>query len=357
MTGQSIVPRLTQIPHDGLNNSAHHSLHGITCSSTYTRLRYAVTMDGRNVSQNDASTVFQILLWFLFVVAILSVGARLGTKYAMVRQLACDDWIIIAAQVTYLVQCITISLGASQGLGQSMSSLREGAVENFLMAEYASFVFQLITLALIKWSISASIQQLSPRMTHRRLDRILRLVVGLWVVSAVLALLFQCPLPRPWDYLHDSRCIDRRGWWTFVTVVNIGTEFFIVALYFLILCSLRISLARKSVVLLIYSSRLLIIGIALAQLTVFLESVPGLDLTTDLWLPTVLNQATLSASVVTACIPYLRPFMESLETGMARVEHLAGSQEQLSYASPGHSTRYLGDFNSSAGCSSRSTNR
>lgn len=91
----------------------------------------------------------------------------------------------------------------------------------------------------------------------------------------------------------------------------------------------------------------------------FLESVPGLDLTADLWLPTVLNQATLSASVVTACGPYLRPFMESLETGMARVEqHLAGSQEELSYASPGHSTRYLGDFNRSAACSSsRSTNR
>lgn len=137
MTGPSIVRRLTQIPYDGLHSSAHHSLHGIARPSTYTRLRYAATMDRRDVSQNDASTVFQILLWFLFVVAILSVGARLGTKYAMVRQLAWDDWIIIAAQVTYLAQCIAISLGASQGLGQPMKSLSEGAVENLLMVSFS----------------------------------------------------------------------------------------------------------------------------------------------------------------------------------------------------------------------------
>ncbi|GAP85698.1 hypothetical protein SAMD00023353_1300240 [Rosellinia necatrix] len=327
-------------------------------------------MDRREVSQNDASTVFQILLWFLYVVAVFSVGARLGTKYAMVRQVAWDDWIILAAQVAYLAQCVSISLGASQGLGKPMSSLSDGAVENFLMAEYTSFVFQLITLALIKWSISASIQKLSPSPAHRRLDWILRLVVGLWLVSAVLTSVFQCALPTPWDYFHSAQCINRvilerthplvvkginssaqRAWWTYVTIVNIATEFFIVALYFLIIGNLRIPLARRSVVLLIYSTRILIVGIALAQLAVFLNAFPYFDLTIDLWLPTVLNQATLSASVVTACGPYLRPFMESLETGMGRVDNLTGSNDGFAFNSrAGMSSHYLSDF-SSADCS------
>lgn len=56
-------------------------------------------MEAREVTHNDARTVFQILLWFLFIIAILSVGARLGTKYAMARKLALADWILIAAQV------------------------------------------------------------------------------------------------------------------------------------------------------------------------------------------------------------------------------------------------------------------
>ncbi|KAI0472263.1 hypothetical protein F4859DRAFT_504922 [Xylaria cf. heliscus] len=314
-------------------------------------------MDRRGASSNDQSTVFQILLWFLFIVAMFSLTARLGTKYAMTRKLAWNDWIMLAAQFTYLAQCISISLGASQGLGKPISSVSEDEVESFLMAEYASFVFQLVTLALIKWSISASIQKLSPSAIHQRLDWILRLVVGLWLVSAVLTSLFQCAPPTPWDYVNNPRCINRRAWWSYVSVVNIGTELFIVALYCLIIGNLRMSLARRSVVLLVFSTRLLIIGIALAQLAAFLNAFPSSNLTMDLWLPTILNQATLSASVVTASIPYLRPFMESLESGIARVENLPGSEEQLSHVRVSPSAYYMSDVSSSAGCSSRATDR
>ncbi|KAI0414961.1 hypothetical protein F5X98DRAFT_234345 [Xylaria grammica] len=314
-------------------------------------------MDTRVISQHDQSSVFQILLWFLFIVAILSVGARLGTKYYMTRKLGWDDWILLTAQSTYLAQCVSISLGASQGLGEPISTLTKGSVERILQAEYASFIFQLTTLALIKWSISISIQQLSPSAMHQRLDFILRIVVGLWLVSAVLTSLFQCAFPRPWDYLHGSQCLNRRAWWTYVAVVNIGTEFFIVALYFLIIGTLRMSLARRSFVLVVFSTRILIIGIALAQLAVFLDAFPSSDLTKNIWLPSVLNQAILSASVVTACGPYLRPFMESLESGVARVENLPGSEEDLPHGRAGSSAYHLSGFSNSAACSSRATDR
>ncbi|KAI1171341.1 hypothetical protein F4777DRAFT_64194 [Nemania sp. FL0916] len=314
-------------------------------------------MDAREIPRNDARTVFQILSWFLFVVAILSIGARLGTKYAMTRKLTWDDWIILAALSAYLAQCVSISIGASQGLGDPMSSLSEYAVENFLQAEYSSLVFQLIALALIKWSISASIQQLSPRATHKRLDWILRIVVGFWLLTAVLTSLFQCALPTPWDYLFGSRCINRRAWWGYVASFNIATEVFIVALYFLIIGNLRMSFARKTLVLLIFSSRILVIGIALSQLIIFLHIFPSLDLTKDLWLPTILNQAILSTSVVTACGPYLRPFMESLESGMTRVDHMPGSQEDLARPRTGSNGYGLSGFSSSTACSSQATNR
>lgn len=55
--------------------------------------------DRRGISPNEQSTVFQLLLWFLFIVATFSLLARLGTKYAMVRKLSWDDWIMLAAQV------------------------------------------------------------------------------------------------------------------------------------------------------------------------------------------------------------------------------------------------------------------
>ncbi|KAI1311112.1 hypothetical protein F5Y03DRAFT_343504 [Xylaria venustula] len=312
-------------------------------------------MNERDFPHDDQGSVLQILLWFLFIVAILSVGARSGTKYYMTRKLGSDDWILLAAQSAYLAQCVSISMGVSQGLGQPMSSLSEDAVEKLLQAEYASFVFQLSSLALIKWSISISIQHLSPSAKHQRLDWVLRLAVGLWVLTSVLASLFQCGFPAPWDYIHGSHCINRRAWWSYVAVGNIGTEFFIVALYCLIIGTLRMSLLRRSFILLIFSSRLIIVGIALAQLAVFLDAYPSLDLTKNLWLPTVLNQATLCASVVTACGPYLRPFMESLETGVARV--LPESEEDFPHSRTGSSANHLSNFSNSAACSSRTMNR
>lgn len=52
---------------------------------------------------------------------------------------------------------------------------------------------------------------------------------------------------------------------------------------------------------------------AVVQLLVFRSSYPSQNLTYDLWLPTVCNQIVACISVVTACVPYLRPFMESIE--------------------------------------------
>ena len=42
----------------------------------------------------------------------------------------------------------------------------------------------------------------------------------------------------------------------------------------------------------------------------------GHDPTFDLWLPTLAVQVIQNLSIITACIPYLKPFLESLETGM-----------------------------------------
>ena len=42
----------------------------------------------------------------------------------------------------------------------------------------------------------------------------------------------------------------------------------------------------------------------------------GQDATFDLWLPTLAVQVIQNLSIITACIPYLKPFLESLETGM-----------------------------------------
>lgn len=60
----------------------------------------------------------------------------------------------------------------------------------------------------------------------------------------------------------------------------------------------------------------------IAQL-VYLNRNPGSDdYTFDSWPMVLSSQSVQSLSIITACIPYLKPFLASLETGMIRADDL-----------------------------------
>lgn len=73
---------------------------------------------------------------------------------------------------------------------------------------YASLPLLILTLALIKWSISIFITRLTPDETHLMVDIALRILNGLWWLSATLISLFQCSVPRVWDWVNRDQCID-----------------------------------------------------------------------------------------------------------------------------------------------------
>ncbi|KAI1335036.1 hypothetical protein F5Y15DRAFT_259938 [Xylariaceae sp. FL0016] len=224
-----------------------------------------------------------------------------------------------------------------------------------LKAQYASAMFFLLASALIKWSMSSLIHQLSPSTFHQALNWVLRILVGLWMMSSILMAAFQCALPAPWDYVDSKRCIDRQAAWSYVGVVDTISEVFIVAIFLLIIGKLQMSAPRKSVILLALSSRLLVVAAIVAQLLAFRDIIGSSDVTMDLWLPVALSQATLCASVVTACVPHLKPFMESLESGIVRVEYIAGSEEHLGYLTSRSNEHYLSSPSDLRACSSRDT--
>ncbi|KAK8105105.1 hypothetical protein PG999_008464 [Apiospora kogelbergensis] len=270
----------------------------------------------------------QFLIWFIFTAATLSAVVGLGMKYIIMRKLVQEDWLIILAQNVYLAECISTALGVSAGLGKPWDSLSEESRDNYL--KYASTVLLVLSLVIIKWSVLVFIQRLSGGTLSRRIHQSLSGFVGVWFVSSTIISLFQCEIPRPWDHVNGRRCIDRRAWWSYVSVINMLSELFIAALYLLVLLKLQISRKRKAIVLSLFLSRLLVVAAAIAQLVIFFRAFPSPDVTRRYKIPVILNETTLSVSVITACVPYLKPFMESLEAGVVRVPSLARSEEELS---------------------------
>lgn len=75
-----------------------------------------------DVSSQNASPVINIVAWFLLTTSILSVLTRVARKYAVVRRLMADDYLIVAALVRYLSSSWTILMTFQRPLRFSIVS-------------------------------------------------------------------------------------------------------------------------------------------------------------------------------------------------------------------------------------------
>ena len=79
------------------------------------------------------------------------------------------------------------------------------------------------------------------------------------------------------------------------------------------------------------------------------------DLTFDLWQVVLWTEIVQALSLVTACLPYLKPFLEALETGMIRADGGATTRKGLGeYGSSQGSRGYQKHSSSDSGKKSRS---
>ncbi|KJZ76464.1 hypothetical protein HIM_04193 [Hirsutella minnesotensis 3608] len=280
--------------------------------------------------ERDRASILKTITWFLCITEICSVGTRLMTRYYMTRKVAWDDRLIIIAQIASIARCVATSVGATKGMGNSIDTLKNESVDSILKVEYAIAPLLLLTLAFVKWSTSAFLKQITPSTIHRRQAIAFDVVVGAWLISATLVSLFQCPLPYPWDYIHGAQCINRRAWWTYAAVLNMVTDVYMAGLLSSVCVILQMRLRQRILLISVFSSKLVAVGVTAAQLAVFLDMYSINNISNSLWLPVMLNQAVSCVSIMTASVPYLKPFMDSLDAGIIQVGNLRVSEEDLS---------------------------
>ncbi|KAI1438340.1 hypothetical protein GGR50DRAFT_489408 [Xylaria sp. CBS 124048] len=311
--------------------------------------------DQLHAGEEDKDKLIQILSLFLLLLGILTVCTRLGTKYVLKRSFRLDDKLIVIAEVILIAQTVAVILSASQGLGKPEKSLSEQAVDNTLKAEYASIPLLIAGFAVIKWSLLELVYHVSPNHGYQRTSLVIAGLVGLWLVTTIFTSLFQCALPAPWDHGPERPCINRKAWWTYVTTINVVTEFSIIALYISIFAPLQMSSLKKTAVLAVFSTRFLVAVAAILQLITFHLEDMASDMTYSLWLPTLSNQITAAVSIVTACIPYLKPFMDSVELDIIRIQEAYTLGDSDFERRPGDGIFVLQEVNiSSVDCDCRS---
>ncbi|KAF7854782.1 hypothetical protein EAF04_010350 [Stromatinia cepivora] len=113
-----------------------------------------------------------------------------------------------------------------------------------------------------------------------------------------------------------NKCLDQYAFWivilTFEMLLNVVLT--IIPLY--ILWNLRVRRAQKFAILCCFGTRMLIVGALIGE-TVLLHKVEhSRDLILNAWTSTIASQVVLSLSFIIPCLPYLKPFLESLDSGI-----------------------------------------
>ncbi|EEU33353.1 uncharacterized protein NECHADRAFT_82920 [Fusarium vanettenii 77-13-4] len=262
----------------------------------------------------------------LMVISILSAITRLVTRMATAGNLKLDDILVGAStKIMAIAQSIAVIIQGANGLGK-MQGLSADQVSSILKAQYTSDVLFILTLLLAKISATRTIWGMAPRK-RRGLIWATEGMIGAWALSSIAASFFQCSIPEPWDYV-EGQCFNRYAFWVYVDALNIITDLAITSILVDMFIHLKTSVAKKTLVIGVFGCRTFIIPPIICHMYYYKAATESNNPIFDMWPPTIITQVILCLSVMATCIPYLKPFLDSLESGQMIAGDLRGASSK-----------------------------
>lgn len=274
---------------------------------------------------DNKAPLIRAIAALMMCIAILSAITRLVTRAITMRKLKLDDSLVLAAVAVCIAQSSTVIAQGSLGMGKR-EGLDEDRIYSILKAQYASDSLYIITLLLAKISATRTIWDMAPRERKPYIIAT-EVLIGLWGASSVIASFFECDLPDAWNYL-DGQCFDRFAFWAYVDGLNIVTDLAITAIVLDMFIRLKTSVAKKVLVIGVFGCRVFIIPPIVCHIIFFQQSADSGNPAFDMWKPTVINQVIQCLSIMSTCIPYLKPFLDSLDSGQMAAGDLRGTKSR-----------------------------
>ncbi|KAK0262723.1 hypothetical protein LTR35_017677 [Friedmanniomyces endolithicus] len=176
---------------------------------------------------------------------------------------------------------------------------------------------------------------LRPMPRFKIISRITLAAIAAWSVGAVLAITFECPLPRPWS-LATGGCAVLYG---SVEAFNIVLDFVVIALATALTLKVQISAEKRWRIIGLFATRFVVVVVAVCQAISTGRTSAATDLTWAMANPTIWTQALVSMSTITACIPGMKQTLQDLSSGLTRMVIPNGLQfPSNSLAARGQST-------------------
>lgn len=164
------------------------------------------------ISSHNEGPLVNIVSWIGLSTMILGVGARIGSKYLVVRRCSTDDGLIIVAMCFGICHSVFLSMMVKNGLGRYQDTLNSKELEYYQKYAYASQLVYIPTLCFAKLSTLFYLRALTPDSNYAILNRVTEICVILWALCAEVSVAFQCDLPNPWAVLYTDECFNIVSW-------------------------------------------------------------------------------------------------------------------------------------------------
>ncbi|KAI1084205.1 hypothetical protein F5B20DRAFT_524031 [Whalleya microplaca] len=272
-------------------------------------------------SPDNHGAVVNIVSWFLLICSSLLVITRIGTKWGVSKSVHMDDSMIVGSLIFSISQTIATSIGVANGLGQHLENLSNDNLVAFQKSYYAANVLFIASQALSKLSAIFFIRVISPITLHRALSWVLTVATLVWALTSIPILLFQCNTPKIWSLLTND-CINQGSMWNYINVVNILLDVCLIWFSITVVWKLQTRLKRKVVVSSCFATRILTIAAIIWQVQESQKLPNHEDATFRYWSLSLSMSLAQSLGIIAACAPYLKPFLDSLESGLIRSDDI-----------------------------------
>ncbi|RHZ50505.1 uncharacterized protein CDV56_102743 [Aspergillus thermomutatus] len=266
------------------------------------------------ISDDDHGGYVAVTLYTFLSLTVVTVFVRLFTRWYIARVVYPDDILLASATGLAILQSAFVQLAIDHGLGKKIRIISTNDLSSFDKYLYGTQILLLATLSCSKFSLALLFRSLTAEGNVLRLSQGLMVVVGLWTSSSILALAFQCALPRPWD--TTGRCVNREALANYIGTMNILTDVALVFLPCIVLQKVQISRSKRLRIMALLATRMIVcvataIQMHYANIAMNSPDRTWASINASLW-----GQVMVNLSIITTAIPSLGRLIVELQPSL-----------------------------------------
>ncbi|KAI0019843.1 hypothetical protein F4780DRAFT_409168 [Xylariomycetidae sp. FL0641] len=267
------------------------------------------------ITDDDHGSFVIIAAWISACISVLFVAVRVLLRSWKSHKLGLDNTVILLALLCAIAASISVSEAVAHGLGRHIDTLSEADIRSYYRAHLASDILSVLVFVFAKLSLAVLLSHLTPSSTIQHMLLGFTVFTILWCLSAVFSFSFQCGAKLP-TREPDSLCDDEGALYFAHGIINILTDIFLIALPILVLWKVQMCAEQRFTVLGLFWTRLTVcitVGIGLGSIR---PHGPSGDPTWNNVFPSLWGQIAVHLSIITACIPSIKPFLNSLQSSL-----------------------------------------